>query len=263
MHAEVDGRGHDGSSPCSLRWCPDRSSTVVGRRRDIVPARSTAPGRPPPARPIRRDPGDGAVPRRRRAASGRRRDAARRRPAPPARPPASDPHRCNGCARVIGGGVVVQHRGDDGRRDTPPLAGLSVDEPDLEVALWSDLREQGCQVVGEVVGRWPVADPALPPVPAAARSGTSDPPVPSRIRDERRIIINGASSAQRVQAAGRSSPGVARRDADPGRVEVHPDGLPGALPSGRPPVAARRSWQRRPPGPDRWRAAGPSVRRSR
>ena len=191
-----------------------------------------------------------------------RRSAARRSsgssdPDPRRVPPAAL-DRAQRRARASPAAAVVQQRGDDGDRDTPPLAGLCVDEPDLEVSLRSDLREQGRQVVGEVVGggRRPIRDCRPSQLQPGPERQTR--PVPSRTLIERRTSINGASSAQRAQAPRQ----VTRRLCAAG-----PRSEPGRGPARRPAgcsssrSAARRgegSWRKRPPAPDRSRAAGPS-----
>ena len=128
---------------------------------------------------------------------------------------------------------------DDRGRHRPPVARLRVDVPDLEVPPRSDLRKQGGQVVGEVVGG------------GRRRSGTAARPRRSHVRKvrpagavqdpaARRTSISGASSAQRARRPARSSPGLRCRHSGAGRVELQPDGLSGALPAGRPAGAAGR-----------------------
>ena len=198
---------HGSSVSCVSRRCVGRRA---GRRRDI------GRGRPPlevslhlvgePAgtagsRSQRRSAAISSVSRAARASSGSSIPDPRGRPATGPEIGAQAASARSAAAGIVEQGAITA------RRHGPPAPGLRVQVPDLEIARRPDLREQGRQVVGEVVGggRRAVRDgAAAEPQPAAKAQPAAERPSD---RSSRRISISGASRAHRVQAAGTSSPG--------------------------------------------------------
>ena len=118
---------------------------------------------------------------------------------------------------------------------THHVARLRVDEPDLEVALRSDLGKQGRQVVAQVIGggRWPVGDdvPTVPqPVPEAD-PGRRTPRIRARgaPASMARPAPNGRRPSSRlspVRAAGTPVRAGSRSQPDACRLLFHPVGRP-------------------------------------